>query len=54
LLVYSQVGDGLEMYVVLAKGSPLQGLDTVHGITELTNIPGGERMFVIRRNLKRD
>ncbi|KAJ7619792.1 20S proteasome subunit [Mycena polygramma] len=49
-----EVGDGLEMYVVLAKGSPLQGLDKVQGITELTNIAGGERMFVIRRNLKRD
>ncbi|KAJ7659853.1 20S proteasome subunit [Mycena rosella] len=49
-----EVGDGLEMYVVLAKGSPLQGLDTIQGITELTNTNHGERMFVIRRNLKRD
>ncbi|KAJ6476112.1 20S proteasome subunit [Mycena sanguinolenta] len=49
-----EVGDGLEMYIVLAKGSPLQGLDSIHGVTELTNIPGGERMFVIRRSLKRD
>ncbi|KAJ7776856.1 20S proteasome subunit [Mycena maculata] len=49
-----EVGDGLEIYVVLAKGSPLQGLDTVQGITELTNTHSGERMFVIRRNLKRD
>ncbi|KAK7050563.1 proteasome subunit beta [Favolaschia claudopus] len=49
-----EVGDGLEIYVVLAKGSPLQGLETVHGITELTSGPNGERMFVIRRNLKRD
>ncbi|KAJ7843355.1 20S proteasome subunit [Mycena olivaceomarginata] len=41
LVPSTQVGDGLEMYVVLAKGSPLQGLDTIQGITELTSIPGG-------------
>ncbi|KAJ7494598.1 20S proteasome subunit [Mycena galericulata] len=49
-----EVGDGLEMYVVLAKGSALQGLDAMQGSTELTTNNEGERMFVIRRNLKRD
>ncbi|KAJ6467189.1 20S proteasome subunit [Mycena vitilis] len=37
-----EVGDGLEI------------LDKVQGITEVANIAGGERMFAIRRNLKRD
>ncbi|KAJ7284848.1 nucleophile aminohydrolase [Mycena rebaudengoi] len=49
-----EVGDGLEIYVVLAKGSQLQGLDTVQGITEMTTTADGERVFIIRRNLKRD
>ncbi|KAJ7200321.1 20S proteasome subunit [Mycena pura] len=49
-----QVGDGVELYVVLAKGSSLQGLETVQGVTELTSTPGGERIFVVRRNMKRD
>jgi len=49
-----EVGDGLEMYVVLAKGSALEGLDAVQGITEMTTTDDGERVFVIRRNLKRD
>ncbi|KAJ7717726.1 nucleophile aminohydrolase [Mycena maculata] len=49
-----EVGDGLEMYVVLAKGTPLQGLDAIQGITEMTATDDGERMFIIRRNLKRD
>jgi 20S proteasome subunit beta 6 len=48
------VGDGLEMYVVLAKGSALHGLETMQGITEMTTTDDGERVFVIRRNLKRD
>ncbi|KAJ6544812.1 nucleophile aminohydrolase [Mycena vulgaris] len=49
-----EVGDGLEMYVVLAKGTALQGLDAMQGITEMTTTNDGERVFVIRRNLKRD
>ncbi|KAJ7650423.1 nucleophile aminohydrolase [Roridomyces roridus] len=49
-----EVGDGLEIYVVLAKGSALQGLDAIQGLSELTTTDDGERMFVIRRNLKRD
>jgi 20S proteasome subunit beta 6 len=50
----AQVGDGLEIYVVLAKGSALQGLDAIQGITEVTTTDDGERLFVVRRNLKRD
>lgn len=50
----TQVGDGLEMYVVLAKGFPVQTLEGVAGIQEMTATNDGERVFVIRRNLKRD
>lgn len=49
-----EVGDGLEMYVVLAKGSPLQGLELVQGVQEMSTTTGGERVFIVRRNLKRD
>lgn len=49
-----EVGDGLEMYVVLAKGSSLQGLENVPGVQEMTQTRDGERTFIIRRNLKRD
>lgn len=49
-----EVGDGLEIYVVLAKGSTPQVLDRWQGVTEMTTTQDGERMFVIRRNLKRD
>jgi 20S proteasome subunit beta 6 len=49
-----EVGDGLEMYVVLARGSPLQGLESVQGVQEVTSTSDGERVFVVRRNLKRD
>lgn len=50
-----QVGDGLEMYVVLAKGSTsLQGLGNIRGIQEMTATDDGERVFVIRRDLKKD
>ena len=43
-----QVGDGLEMYVVLAKGRTLQGLEGIRGMQELTT-DDGERVFVVRR-----
>ncbi|SJL07127.1 related to PRE7-20S proteasome subunit(beta6) [Armillaria ostoyae] len=49
-----EVGDGLEMYVVLAKGSPLQGLELVQGVQEMSSTTDGERVFIVRRNLKRD
>ncbi|KAK0201500.1 nucleophile aminohydrolase [Desarmillaria ectypa] len=49
-----EVGDGLEMYVVLAKGSSLQGLELVQGVQEMSTTTDGERVFIVRRNLKRD
>ncbi|KAJ7903622.1 proteasome subunit [Mycena olivaceomarginata] len=52
-----EVGDGLEIYVVLAKGSgapQVQELHAIPGVTELTTTADGERLFVVRRNLKRD
>ncbi|KAJ4482586.1 nucleophile aminohydrolase [Lentinula aciculospora] len=49
-----EVGDGLEMFVVLAKGSPLHGLENFDGVQEMTVTNEGERIFVVRRNLKRD
>ncbi|KAF8133317.1 nucleophile aminohydrolase, partial [Boletus edulis] len=49
-----EVGDGLEMYVVLAKGRGVQGLEDVRGVQELSVTEEGERIFVIRRDLKKD
>jgi 20S proteasome subunit beta 6 len=50
-----EVGDGLEIFVVLAKNSnSLQGLQSVGGIQEVTSTADAERMFVIRRDLKKD
>lgn len=50
-----EVGDGLEMYVVLARGRSLQGLEGVTGMQEVsTQGDGGERVFVVRRDLKKD
>ena len=47
------MGDGLEMYVVLARGRSLQGLEGVKSLEELST-DGGERVFVLRRDLKKD
>ena len=50
-----QVGDGLEIYVVLAKNSDsLQGLQAIRDIQEVTSNNDGERTFVIRKELKKD
>jgi len=49
-----EVGDGLEMYIVLAKGRSMQGMDVLRGAQELSTKADGERMFVIRRELKKD
>lgn len=50
-----EVGDGLEMYVCVAKGRTLDDLKGVVGVQELTGGDGdGERVFVIRRELKKD
>lgn len=42
------------MYVVLAKGRSLQGLEGIRGVQELTSTDDGERVFVVRRELKKD
>lgn len=50
-----EVGDSLEMYVVLARESPsIQALQNIVGIQERTSTADGERIFVIRRDLKKD
>ncbi|KAF9805021.1 hypothetical protein IEO21_09220 [Rhodonia placenta] len=49
-----EVGDGLEMYVVLAKGRSIEELADVAGVQELTTRADGDRMFVIQRELKKD
>jgi len=50
-----EVGDGLEIYVVLSKNSPsIQGLRDIRGASELTSTNDGERVFVVRRELKKD
>lgn len=53
-----EVGDGLEIFVVLAPGRETSGLEKLPHVQEVT--PGalasveGERIFVIRRELKKD
>lgn len=65
-----EVGDGLEIYLILAKGKTLSGLglESVRGMSEITStsedsdgsasegetFSEGERVFVIRRDLKKD
>ena len=48
------MGDGLEMYVVLAKGRSPQGLENLAGVQEVTTKTDNDRVFVIRRELKKD
>ncbi|KAF8272625.1 proteasome subunit [Lactarius quietus] len=49
-----EVGDGLEMYIVLAKGRTLP--DAVANLRpqELASAADGERVFVLKRDLKKD
>ncbi|KAH0832289.1 nucleophile aminohydrolase [Lanmaoa asiatica] len=49
-----EVGDGLEMYIVLAKDRGVQGLEGIRGAQELTVTDDGERVFVVQRDLKKD
>ena len=65
-----EVGDGLEIYLILAKGKTLSGLglDQIKGLSEVTStmedsdgnssdgdlLSEGERVYVIRRELKKD
>jgi 20S proteasome subunit beta 6 len=54
LITLIQVGDGLEMYVVLAKGRDVQGLEGVAGVSEVSTTADGERVFIVQRDLKKD
>ena len=49
-----QVGDGLEIYVVVAQGRSPQGLESMRNVQELSTRPDGDRMFILRRELKKD
>lgn len=42
------------MYIILARGRGLQGLDSIRGAQELTVGEDDERIFVVRRELKKD
>jgi len=54
-----EVGDGLEIYIVLARDRDLQDFEAiqarnVHLTQEVTVTDDGERVFVLRRDLKKD
>jgi len=65
-----EVGDGLEIFIILAKGKTLEGLglQNLKGLSEVTStvedsdgsageedsLREGERVFVLRRDLKKD
>lgn len=51
---YTQVGDELEMYIVLSRSHPQQALDPRLNATEVSTTASGEKVFVVRRPLKRD
>jgi 20S proteasome subunit beta 6 len=43
------------MYIVVAKGSDaVQSLQDVRGLQEVTTSVEGERVFILRRDLKKD
>jgi 20S proteasome subunit beta 6 len=50
-----EVGDGLEIYVVLAReGDAIESVESVQGVQEVTATEEGQRVFYIRRELKKD
>ncbi|KAI6151559.1 nucleophile aminohydrolase [Pisolithus tinctorius] len=49
-----EVGDGLQIYIVLAKGRSLQGLEGAKGSEELTISEDGEWIFLVQQDLKKD
>ncbi|KIM52734.1 hypothetical protein SCLCIDRAFT_1223477 [Scleroderma citrinum Foug A] len=49
-----EVGDGLEIYIILAKGRGMEGLEAIRGAQELTIGEDSERIFLVRRELKKD
>lgn len=43
------------MYIVVAKGSnAVQGLQAIRGVDEITTSVEGERVFILRQELKKD
>lgn len=53
-MLSAQVGDGLEIYIVLAGGRGLQDLEGIQGMRELSVTEDGQRIFVVQRDLKKD
>jgi len=49
-----EVGDELEMYIVLSRNHPQQTLDSRLNATEVSTTAAGEKVFMVRRPLKRD
>lgn len=53
-----EVGDGLEIYVVMSKrlssSTQPEAVLAMQGVQEVTATPDGERIFVLRRELKKD
>jgi len=50
-----EVGDGLEIYIIVGKGSDaVQSLDGLRGVQEITTSVEGERVFIYRQELKKD
>lgn len=53
-----EVGDGLEIYVVMSKrlstSNQPEAILGMQGVQEVTGTPDGERIFVLRRELKKD
>ncbi|KAF8349375.1 20S proteasome subunit [Amanita rubescens] len=50
-----EVGDGLEIYVVVGRDSAaIDGVENIVGVAEVTTMEEGPRVFYIRRDLKKD
>ncbi|KZT59350.1 N-terminal nucleophile aminohydrolase [Calocera cornea HHB12733] len=49
-----EVGDGLEMFVVVAKGRDVSQLASLNAEEIPATNPGEERVFIVRRELKKD
>lgn len=51
-----EVGDGLEIYITVAKSFPVQSLQGLQNLEEVTTAQAGdrERVFVLRKELKQD
>lgn len=59
MLIYpTQVGDGLEIYIVTASRRPLADLESIPNVKQvqgtLIGREEGEKVFVLRRELKKD